>query len=264
MARPLLDRVGGRVQQRVEALPLVRLERRQHMVDEGPIRRADPDPEPAELLGRELVDDRAEAVVTARTPALAEPELPERQREVVGDHEQLRQRGVLASEDLPDGATRVVHERQGLHDHQVEAVVATIRDRRRVACSPAACPTGTIGEAVEDHPADVVPRLRVLVARVAQADDDLHSGSAERGRPACWSRRTGPIPSREGPRRSYQPAARGPDPVSRSSSDARRAGAARRLRPAARADRAGPPAPGRTASAAVPGTPRSVRTGLVA
>ena len=73
----------------VEALPLVRLERRQDVVGEAALRRPDPDPEPAELLGAELVDDRAEAVVAARPAALAEAELAERQGEVVGDDEQV-------------------------------------------------------------------------------------------------------------------------------------------------------------------------------
>ena len=39
------------VEQLVEPLPLVRLERRQDVVDEAALRRADPDPQPAELLG---------------------------------------------------------------------------------------------------------------------------------------------------------------------------------------------------------------------
>ena len=58
---------------------------RQDVVDGVPVRLADPDPQPAELLGPELVDDRAQAVVAAGAAALAEAQLAERQREVVGD-----------------------------------------------------------------------------------------------------------------------------------------------------------------------------------
>ena len=64
------------------------------------VRVADPDPQPAELLGAQLVDDRAQAVVAARPAALAEPELAERQREVVGDDQQVGERRVLAGQDL--------------------------------------------------------------------------------------------------------------------------------------------------------------------
>jgi hypothetical protein len=73
------------------------------VVLEAPLRRADPDPQPAELLGPQLTDDRAEAVVATGPAALAEPELAERQREVVGDHEELGERGVLPGENLADG-----------------------------------------------------------------------------------------------------------------------------------------------------------------
>ena len=61
-------------------------------------------------------------------------------------------------------------------------------------------PAGAIGDPVEDHPADVVARLRVLVARVSQADDDLHAPPGSDGVERI-ARRTGPIPSREGPLR---------------------------------------------------------------
>ena len=193
---------------------------------------ADPDPEPAELLGRELVDDRAEAVVAARSAALAEPELAERQGEVVGDDQEVAERRVLAGEDLPDREARVVHEGQRLDERQVEAPESAHRDRRGVPRPALARPAGPVGEPVEDHPADVVARLRVLVARVAQADDDLHSLSRRGGAPGrAWTpRRTGPIPSREGPqeivsacaavRRGQAPSepAAAPGPASRASS----------------------------------------------
>jgi len=67
------------------------------MVDRGPVRLPDPDPQPAELLAPELVDDRAQAVVPARTATLAEAQLAERQGEIVGDDEQVDQRGVMAN-----------------------------------------------------------------------------------------------------------------------------------------------------------------------
>src|SRR6185369_16038204 len=124
-----------------------------------------PDPEPAERLAVELVDDRSEAVMAARAAALAEPELAERQREIVDDHEHLAQRRVLAGEDLPDGPPRLVHERQRLHEHDVESVEPPADDRGGVLVPATTGPPGPIGETVEDHPADVVAGLGVLLAR---------------------------------------------------------------------------------------------------
>ena len=129
LARPLLDRVRGGVEELVETLLLVGREARQDVVDGRPVRLADPDPQPAELLGAELVDDRAQAVVAARPAALAEAQLAERQREVVGDDEQVDQRRVLAGEDLADREARIVHVGQRLDERQVEAAVAAHRRR---------------------------------------------------------------------------------------------------------------------------------------
>ena len=51
LARPGLDRVGGGVEQLVEPLLLVGREAGQDVVDRVAVRLADPDPQPAELLG---------------------------------------------------------------------------------------------------------------------------------------------------------------------------------------------------------------------
>ena len=186
LARPRLDRVGGRVEQLVEALPLVGRERRQDVVDRAP-RPGSPIPTRSRLNFSvpELVDDRAQAVVAARPAALAEPQLAERQREVVGDDEQVDERRVLAREDLAHREARVVHVGQRLDERQVEAAEAARRRlATRRAARPLPGPAGPIGEPVQHHPADVVARLRVLRARVPEADDDLHVDGDPRGRPA--------------------------------------------------------------------------------
>ena len=79
------------------------------MVARGAQRVADADAQPAELLRAELLDDRAQAVVAAVAAAFAEPQLAERQREVVGHDEQVVQRSVLAGEHLAHGQAGVVH-----------------------------------------------------------------------------------------------------------------------------------------------------------
>ena len=173
LARPGLDRVGGRVEQLVETLLLVGREAGQDVVDRAPVRLADPDPQPAELLGPELVDDRAQAVVAARPAALAEAQLAERQGEVVGDDEQVDQRGVLAGQDLADRQPRIVHVGQRLDERQVEAAEAAHGHVRGVALAALAGPAGPLGEPVHDQPADVVARPGVLRPGVPETDDDL-------------------------------------------------------------------------------------------
>ena len=147
--------------------------RRQDVVDGRPVRLADPDPQPAELLGPELVDDRAQAVVPARPATLAEAQLAERQGEIVGDDEQVDQRGVLAGQHLADRQARVVHVGQRLDERQVEAAEAAHGHVRRVALAALAGPAGSLGDPVHDQPADVVARPGILRAGVAETDDDL-------------------------------------------------------------------------------------------
>src|SRR5687768_3224328 len=77
VAGPSLDSIGGRIEQLVEPLDLVRRELGQHVVAAVTHRVADADAQAAELLGAELVDDRAQAVVATVTAGLAESQLAE-------------------------------------------------------------------------------------------------------------------------------------------------------------------------------------------
>ena len=173
LARPRLDRVGRGVEELVEPLALVGLELREDVVDEPVVRRADPDAQPAERLRLELADDRTQPVVPARSAALAEAQLAERQREVIDDDQHLGQRRAVARQHLAHGETRLVHERLGLHEQQVEAAKPPADDRRRVATPPLAHPARPIRQAVQHHPADVVPGLAVLLAGIPEPDHDL-------------------------------------------------------------------------------------------
>ena len=153
-------------------------ERRQDVVDAAADRVADPDPEAAELLGAELVDDRAQAVVAAVAAALAEPELAERQREVVGDDQQVAQRRVLAGQHLADGEAGVVHERQRLDERQVEARGSgpSRRSRRRAAGpGPPSRPARRSGRGPASRCCAASPRT---APGIPETDDDLHRPSA--------------------------------------------------------------------------------------
>src|SRR3954468_4166615 len=117
---------------------------------------ADPDPEPAELLGPELIDHRAEPVVPAMAARLAEPQLPEREREVVGDDEQVAERGVRAREDFPYGEPGVVHEREWLDEGELESLVPTDDDVRGVTLPPTPRQAGPLPEPGGHQPNDAV------------------------------------------------------------------------------------------------------------
>ena len=113
--------------------------------------------------------------MAARAAALAEAELAERQGEVVGDDEHVVERCMLAGEDLADRDPRFVHVGERLGERQVKAVKPALDDGGGVARAAAPRPARPIGEPVEDHPAHVMARFAVLIARIAQADDDLHT-----------------------------------------------------------------------------------------
>ena len=173
LARPLLDRVGGRVEQLVEALLLLGREASQDVVDGVAVRLADADPEPTELLGPELVDDRTQAVVPARAAALAEAELAERQREVVLHDQQIGQRRVLTCKDLAHREAGVVHVGERLDEREVESAEPAHDDVGRIALAALARPPGALRDPVHDQPADVVAGARVLRTRVPETHDDL-------------------------------------------------------------------------------------------
>src|SRR5207253_9595143 len=124
-------------------------------------------------LGSELADDRPQAVVAAWPAALPEAQLAEREREVVDHHEQLAERSPLPREHLSYGEAGLIHPGLRLDQQQVEPVKAPLDERGRVAAPTTAGPPGPIGQAVEDQPADVVAGLPVLLAGIAQPDDDL-------------------------------------------------------------------------------------------
>ena len=89
--------------------------------------------------------------------------------------EQVVEGRALAREHLAHGEAGLVHVRHRLDEDEVEAVVATAHRRRSVTRLGMAGQTGALGDPVEHHPANVVARFFVLLAGVAQADDDLHS-----------------------------------------------------------------------------------------
>ena len=153
---------------------LVGPESRQDVVDGAPVRLADAHAQAAELLVAQLVDDRAQAVVATRAAALAEAQLAEGQREVVGHDEQVGEWRVFAGQDLAHGAARVVHERERLDQRDVQPAEPPADHVGGIALPATTRPAGPLREPVDHEPADVVPRPRVLRPGVPEPDDDLH------------------------------------------------------------------------------------------
>ena len=197
LARPGLDRVGGGVEQLGQARLLARVELAQDVVDRVATRLADPDPQPAELLVAELVDDRPQAVVAAGAPALAEPQLAERQGEVVDDHQHLGQRRALAGEDLADRQPRLVHERQRLDERPGRGrCTGPARPTPRRACRPR-----------PDQPARSARRSRTIQPMLWRVFSYWEPGLPRpttifTAAPTCT--RTRPDPGSEGLRAWYQ------------------------------------------------------------
>ena len=164
------------------------------MVDGGSVRLTDPDPKAAELLRPKLVDDRPQAVVAAVAAAFAEAQLAEWQREVVGQDQHIRERGVLAGQHLAHGEPRVIHEGERLDQGQVKTPVPAQHHARVVTLPATARPTCTVGDPIDHQPADVVARPGVLRPGVAQADDEFHP-LLRTGAVRTRTARQGPIPS---------------------------------------------------------------------
>src|SRR5688572_18772185 len=154
--------------------PLVRIERRQHVIREVPpgIAAPDTDPHPCEFPGPELRDERLETVVPSRRSGGAGPQPPQLQIHVVHDDQQIGEVDLEVAQQLADGVAAEVHERQRLgQQHARRAPLRHDRvGRRRLPLQPV-----TVREQIQDVESDVVPGPRVLAARVPQAGDHLHS-----------------------------------------------------------------------------------------
>src|SRR6267143_1680279 len=74
--------------------------------------------------------DRAHPVMSARSTLLAQPDLAERQVDLVEDHEKLRRLQAVTVEELAYGAARVVHESLRASDRDAHALDRTFGDAR--------------------------------------------------------------------------------------------------------------------------------------
>jgi hypothetical protein len=108
--------------------------------------------------------------VRPRAAALAQPDLAERQVDLVEDDEQRVGREAVPVEQLRDRTPAVIHEGLRPRDRDAEIAQRALRDARlgrlRVEFE-----TRALRQLVRDLEADVVAGVRVPVARITEADD---------------------------------------------------------------------------------------------
>jgi hypothetical protein len=109
--------------------------------------------------------------VRAGAAALAEPDLAEREVDLVEDHEERVRREPVAIEQLPDRAPAVVHERLRTRDRDANVAKRALGDAR-IRRLLVEFEASAFGQPVGDLEADVVARAGVAVTRVAEPDDE--------------------------------------------------------------------------------------------
>ena len=127
------------------------------------------DPQAQELLGAELLHERAEPVVAGKTAASPRLQAAGLQVDVVVDDQQRLGLDLEEAHGRRDGTARLVHVRLRLEQRETEIAETRLRQHPRELRAPrAALPPR---ELVEDEPAQVVARALVLATRVAETRD---------------------------------------------------------------------------------------------
>jgi hypothetical protein len=105
-----------------------------------------------------------------RAAALAQPDLAERQVDLVEDDEERVGREAVTVEELLNRAPAVVHERLRPCDRDTDVAERAFRDAR-LSGLRVEVETRTLGQPAGDLEANVVPRVCIAVTRVTEADD---------------------------------------------------------------------------------------------
>ena len=135
-------------------------------------RMADANAHPAEL-GPEHRVDRAQAVMARETAADSYLDLEWREVELVVEDGEGVEIELVELQCLLNGIAAVVHEGLGLQQQDALPAHATLGDEAAELLRPG--PKGVrLGDEVRGHEADIVPVQRILRARIAETDPDLH------------------------------------------------------------------------------------------
>ena len=121
-------------------------------------------------IGPEMLNDGFDPIVTTRRAFFAEAERAERQGDIVVDDQHLFGWPLVEGEDLVNGAAAQVHKRLRFQQNRAAAgefgeVALPLRSRleSRAFCG---------GQAIQYHESHVVAGVLVLLAGVAEADDE--------------------------------------------------------------------------------------------
>jgi hypothetical protein len=137
-------------------------------VERNLARFADSDPETGDCFRAEMDEDGLQAVVAAAASRAADPEISDRERRVIADHEEFVRFDFVETGEVPGGLPAQIHERLRAH----ERTAAAARDRGiplglklKIGCTPA-------GQLGNDFEADVVARTDIAFPRVAEPDNE--------------------------------------------------------------------------------------------
>jgi hypothetical protein len=138
-------------------------------------RMADADSHSAEFGSKRSVD-RAKPVVAGEAASNADFDLERCEIELVMEDRERPVVQFVKTKSLLNGIAAVVHESLRLYEQDPVAAEAAFRDQAPELLLP-----GTkavrLGNRVESHEADIVSVKRILCARIAEADPELHARS---------------------------------------------------------------------------------------
>ena len=176
MQTGVFHRVGGPVDGSVEFLAFARGELAKHVIDHAAVLAGGTDshPQARDRARAEMLDHRLHPVLAARTAFLTQAKVSKRQGQIVINHEDLGRGYLVKLAVRTDRATAEVHERLRLEQRQAIRSAAP-------ECLPAAgkaqAQPRPRGQPVDDQKPDVVPRVLVLAARVAQPGHQANGGN---------------------------------------------------------------------------------------
>src|SRR4030095_10089526 len=140
------------------------------MADGGArLRCPDSHPKPRHRRRSQVINHGLQPIMSSGTATCAKPKLPERQRHIIEDHEDRLCRDLVESRQVSDSLTAQVHVRLRLQQPRA----AGSGDLRLPSLLRAPFGARFASKTIDDHKPNVVPRVRVLAARISQADDEL-------------------------------------------------------------------------------------------
>ena len=129
---------------------------------------SDADAEPGELVGAEVLDDRAHPVMPPGGALTADAQATEGEGDVIIDHQDLGRFDAVEVGDLGDRLAAQIHEGLRLDDVFPMPEAGDVRDPTLRVLE---CFARILGQLLDDEEADVVPGVGIFWPRVSEADN---------------------------------------------------------------------------------------------